>query len=166
MLRKIVLVSALSVVVPVSAAPQDEVYIPLGVELWGGLKTGMSKDEVNALGNEKKFELVKDCRVSLNPRYKDKVLVGVTIASRWTMAYNRCAELVKRSLVAKYGESVSVESFPATSYSTFGPYVVEKWLTDDVVISLGWGGSGGDRLKFISYEPRMIVEEAELIDNL
>lgn len=148
-----------------AAAPQDKYFLEQGVELWKGLQTGMTRDEVNSLDLEKKFELVEDCRVQLGTRFRDSSLYSVTISSRWTAAYNRCGELVKRSLVAKYGDTFDVSVKNESSFSTRGIYVEEQWLTDKLIISLGHRPDDG-RFFYVTYEPRLIQKEADLIDDL
>ena len=144
------------------AAPQDEYFLEQGIELWGEFKTGMTKDEVASINLEKNFELVEDCRVQFNPRFRDDRLFSVVLMSRWTAAYNRCAELVLRSLNAKYGASFDIS--PKTDqFSTRGDYIEERWVTNKVIITLGYRG---ERLFFITYEPRLIREEADLIEGL
>lgn len=164
--RKFTLLLSLLVATGAVAAPQDQYLLEQGVELWNGLRTGMTRDEVESLGLEKKFELVEDCRVELQTRFTDSSLYSITIRSRWTAAYNRCGELVKRSLVAKYGDSFDVSAKTESGlYATRGTYLEEQWLTDKLIISLGYGPDNG-RFFYVMYEPRLVREDAELIDIL
>lgn len=73
---------------------------------------------------------------------------------------------MKRSLDAKYGYISGISVKKETGlYSTRGTYFEERWLTDKLIISLGHGPNNG-RFFYVTYEPRLIREEVDLIDNL
>lgn len=76
--KKYALALCLFVGTGAAAAPQDKYFLERGVELWNGLQTGMTRDEVDSLDLEKKFELVEDCRVELRTRFRDSSLYSVT----------------------------------------------------------------------------------------
>lgn len=160
-LKHAFVIACLAVAGNASAAPQDKYFVEQGVELYQGLKTGMSKNEVDGLKIQKDFELVKDCRVRIRPIFRNNRLFSVVIVSKWTMSYNSCAELVQRSLNAKYGKSVGLSA--KNDLPSRGIYIEERWLTGNLVIILDYQA---ERLFSISYEPRLIVEEARLIDGL
>lgn len=148
------------------AAPQDKHFLRMGVDLWRGTKTGMTKEELGALGIEEKFELVEDCRVKFSPRFLGDILYSVSIISRWTVSYNKCGELVNRSLVAKYGESANIADKKGEGIlETRGIFIEEQWVTDSLVISLGHNPASG-RFFYLNYEPRALVQKADLIEGL
>ena len=139
------------------AAPQDKYYLEQGVTLWGQLKTGMTKADVATLDLENNFELTRDCRVKLKLRYKDDGLFSVAIDSRWFAAYNRWAELIERSLVAKYGNWSGLEIKTDDKFGPIGNYFEQTWLTDKLIVSLGYRYG---RLLYITYQPRLIKKRS------
>jgi hypothetical protein len=147
---------------PLMAAPQDKYFVPQGVNLWGDLKTGMSKEEVEEKYPDKRFELVSDCRVKIAPWYKSDKLFSVSIRAQWTGSYNECGEIVQRSLTAKYGDLVDV-NVAAGKDALGAVYDTYQWRTDTLVVELARKDS---EFVYVKYEPRLIVEEADLIETL
>ena len=148
-----------------AAASQDRYFLEQDVPLWGELITGMSKKEVKTLNLNEKFDLSEDCRVKLKNRFRSDRLYSVKISARWDRSYNQCGELVNRSLIANYGDSVDTAAKTDSYAPMRGTYLEKQWLTDKLIITLGYGPDSG-RFYYVNYEPRLVREDAELLDNL
>ncbi|MEO1488856.1 MAG: hypothetical protein AAFR88_05390 [Pseudomonadota bacterium] len=122
---------------------------PQPVDLWGGLKAGMTKREVKAVRKRSKVYLTDNCRVRMKTVFDGGRLFAVRLTSYWTLRYNACGTQVYQALERKYGRPISSQS--REKISLYGLNTVREfhWRDGDRSINLRLFDTG--RLAELSY---------------
>ncbi len=106
-----------------------------GIDLYDGLKSGMSKDEAKqALTSEEKL-LTRNCQVRIKLNFRDGLLSSVVLRNKWKLEKADCLQPITRALMEKYGSPVAIEQVPAlTNFDQPGQKA--SWLDDHRLIEL------------------------------
>jgi hypothetical protein len=135
-----------------------------GVMLWGGIRAGMTEDQVKAL-----YPKMKSSRFETKLSEKCDVQVFLGIERRTVRKLNlwapRCADQVHDGLLAKYGEPVSESTGTKATTRLQGKLgtglkeTVERWVSGGVEIRFKRLNTGVWDLK---YAPATVIDSGAL----
>jgi len=130
-----------------TATPAQAEALPL--ELWNGLRVGMSKDEVKAIRPSRKVILNASCRGRLKPVFQDDQLQAVRIFE--DIDHNDCGRELYAALMRKYGVPAGQGSVGYLGLTGFGTTYDFYWYSEGRAIRLRLLKSG--RFSELSYTP-------------
>ena len=140
--------------------------MPANVELYGGLRTGMTKAEANSVLAETERFLTSSCQMTIKKVFEKDRLVSVHLRNKWTLEKSDCYEPIFSSLVEKYGEPQSREVTPAVG-SIIPEGTAETWIVDDRVITLSRRGDGTPKKAIgLEYTAKVTMPKPERIPGL
>lgn len=117
------------------AAALAATSFPVDVELFGGLRSGMSKAEAEAALIDKERFLTSSCQMTIKKVYEAGRLKSVILRNKWKIEKNDCYEPISATLVEKYGEPDGLETDPGIS-GIIPPGLSEIWIEGERVIVL------------------------------
>lgn len=132
-----------------------------GIELYGGLKTGMTKLEANAALPDKERALTPNCLVKIIKHFEHDRLDLVILRSKWISYKNDCYTPMLDSLRSKYGPPAYSRDEPAVGGGIIAAGRTIVWKDGERIIELTTRG----KEILLSYEVQR-YREVEKVEGL
>ena len=130
----------------------ESVSAQAGVELWRGLRSGMTKEQAGIVVPENEVDLLPDCRANASLRFGAAGLRSVTLGPKWIISKNNCIDPVRATLNEKYGPpSLSSDRNSGNQFKPTEDYVVSKWQVQGLQIT--FKEQVGGKKWNLTYEP-------------
>ena len=96
-------------------------YAQGGTVIWGGLTAGMTQEQVSAKYPSGEAALGDECKAQIVPHIRSRGLEAIVLRIKVVgkdnyTNRNRCADTMRKSFLAKYGNLISTEKTEAKQF--------------------------------------------------
>lgn len=135
--------------------------IPANVELYGGLRSGMTKTDADSVMKNKETFLTPHCQVMINKVFQNNGLALVVLRNKWKLEKNDCYQPILTTLIEKYGQPTDVHETNAIG-NIIPAGVANIWFQGIRGINLTHRGMD----TILTYFPKVEAQEPERATGL